>query len=69
MDNQSKKLETWCVQVLQEKEEIRIKGRSKTSDDERVQKVLTALFRETGAFDKSQDPEPLMNGGIAREVG
>ena len=40
VDNQSKKLDTCSCKSCKEKEEIRIKGRSKTSDDEKVQKVL-----------------------------
>jgi len=44
VDNQSKKLEPRACKTCKEVEEIRIKGRSKTSDDERVQKVLTAFF-------------------------
>src|SRR5574344_1313732 len=44
VDNQSKKLETCSCKECKEVEEIRIKGRSKTSDDERVQKVLNGFF-------------------------
>ena len=44
LDNQSKKLETCLCKSCKEKEEIRIKGRSKTSDDEKVQKVLNGFF-------------------------
>jgi len=44
VDNQSKKLGPCACKECKEVEEIRIKGRSKTSDDERVQKVLTAFF-------------------------
>lgn len=65
VDNQSKKLGPCACKACKEVEEIRIKGRSKTSDDERVQKVLTAFFErqarsvqpKIGATDEWWDAE------------
>ena len=65
IDNQSKKLGPCACKACKEVEEIRIKGRSKTSDDERVQKVLTAFFErqarsvqpKIGATDEWWDAE------------
>ncbi len=65
VDNQSKKLGPCACKACKEVEEIRIKGRSKTSDDESVQKVLTAFFErqarsvqpKIGATDEWWDAE------------
>jgi HK97 family phage portal protein len=44
VDNQRKKLGPCACKECKEVEEIRIKGRSKTSDDEKVQKILNGFF-------------------------
>jgi hypothetical protein len=65
IDNQSKKLEPCACKACKEMEEIRIKGRSKASDDEKVQKVLNNFFErqarsilpKIGATDEWWDAE------------